>query len=281
MAAVTTGGARPSAFPARRQVGLAGTVRSEFTKIRSIRSTYLTLALVVVAGVAWSIASCAGTASHWSHMSAQARAGVDPTQSSVVGLALLGQLVIVVLGSLVITSEYSTQAIRTSLTVMPRRGVLYCAKVSVFAAVALVVAVAASFLSFFVGQGLLASTHASATLSQPHVLRAVIASAIYVVLCGLFALGLGAVLRSTPGTITAAYGIMFLLPELARALPTAWYQDALRWMPGGQFVAAVTSTGSQSVSDHLFSALGEVAVLGGYTVILLVAGAVTLIRRDA
>jgi ABC-2 type transport system permease protein len=281
MQAVTTGHAQPSPVTGRRRAGLRGTVRSEFTKIRSVRSSYWALALLVVASCAWSIAFCAGTADHWAHMSAQQRSGFDPTQSSVLGLALLGQLFIVVIGALAITSEYSTQEIRTSLTVMPRRGVLYGAKAGVLAAVTIVVAFLASFLCFFIGQELLRSTHASATLSQPNVLRAVVAAALYVTLCGLFAFGLGAVLRSTAGTITAAYGIMFLLPELARALPTAWYQDALRWLPGGQFPAEVTNSQRQNIGPYLFSAWGELAVLGGYAAVLLVAGAVMLRRRDA
>ena len=281
MTAVTTQEVRPGARAARRRrAGLPGTLRSELTKLISVRSTYWALALLILASVAWSIAFCAGTAHHWPHMSVQSRAGFDPTQSSVIGLVLLGQLVIAVLGALTITAEYSTQAIRTSLTVMPRRGVLYGAKAAVFTAVAVAVAFPASFLAWLVGQRLLASTRVEATLGQPNVLRAVLASAIFVVLCGMFSYGLGAVLRNTAGTITAAYGFMFLLPQLARALPTAWYDDAIRWLPGGQFDAAISNSGPP-ISPHLFSTWGELAVFGGYTAVLLIAGAVLLRRRDA
>ncbi len=281
MTAVTTQEVRPGARSARRsRAGLAGTLRSEATKIISVRSTYWALGLLVLASIIWSIVFCAATAAHWPHMSAQSRSGFDPTQSSVIGLVLLGQLVIAVLGALTITAEYSTQAIRTSLTVMPRRGILYVAKAAVFAAVAVAVAFPASFLAWFVGQRLLASTHAQATLGQPNVLRAVLASAIFVVLCGLFSYGLGAVLRSTAGTITAAYGLLFLLPQLARALPAAWYNDAIRWLPGGQFDAAISTSGPP-VSAHLFSTWGELAVFGSYTAVLLIAGAVLLRSRDA
>jgi ABC-2 type transport system permease protein len=282
MAAVTASPARPRPAPAGGyRASVAGTLRSEFTKIRSVRSTYWALFLVVAAGVAWSIAYCAGEASKWPQMSAQDKFGFDPTQSSVVGLALLGQLVIVVLGTLTLTSEYSTGMIRASLTVMPRRGVLYGAKAAVFAAVALVVALVASFVSFFVGQALLSSTHVSATLSQPNVLRAVIGTALYLVLCGLFAFGLGAILRSTAGAMTAAYGFLFLVPQLAKALPGSWYADVDRWLPGGDVVNAFTNTQSVNASQHLFSASGEFAVFGAYTLAVLVAGALLFRRRDA
>jgi ABC-2 type transport system permease protein len=282
MAAVTANAARPRSVPSEGyRASVAGTLRSEFIKIRSVRSTYWTLFLLVAAGVAWSIAYCVGEASKWPHMSAQDKFGFDPAQSSVVGLALLGQLVIVVLGTLTLTSEYSTGMIRTSLTVMPRRGVLYAAKATVFAAVALVVAVVASFASFFTGQALLSSTHVGATLSQPNVLRAVIGSALYVVLCGLFAFGLGAILRSTAGAMTAAYGFLFLVPQLAKALPSSWYADVDRWLPGGDVVNAITNTQTVNTSPHLFSAWGEFAVFGAYTAILLVLGAVLCRKRDA
>jgi ABC-2 type transport system permease protein len=271
---------RPAVAPIRR-AGLMGALRSEFTKISSLRSTYWALAALIAASVGWSVVSCSSEASKWAHLPAQAQAGFDPTQSSDIGLPLLGQLVIVVLGALVVTSEYSTQAIRTSLIVMPRRGVLYTAKVGALALLAAAVAFGTSFLAFFIGQWLLASTHAAATLTQPNVLRSIVLAAVFIVLCGLFSIGLGTVLRSTAATLATAYGFLFLLPELLRALPSSWYFDAVRWLPGGQFVAEITSTEPQPVSTHMFSAWGEVAVFAGYTIIVLVAGAVALSRRDA
>jgi ABC-2 type transport system permease protein len=281
MAAVTASPARPHAAPAPAyRASLAGTLRSELTKIRSVRSTYWTLFLLIAAGLAWSIAYCAGEASRWPAMSAQDKLGFDPTQSSVVGLALLGQLVIVVLGTLSITSEFGTGMIRTSLAVMPRRGAFYGAKAAVLAAVALVVALVASFASFFIGQALLSSTHVSATLSQPNVLRAVIGTALYLVLCGLFAYGLGAIVRSTAGAMSAAYGFLFLLPQLAKALPSSWYADVDRWLPGGDVINSITNTQS-GMNPHLFSAWGELAVFAGYTVILFALGALLFRKRDA
>jgi ABC-2 type transport system permease protein len=281
MTTLTTQPAPAGAVARRGRAGLAGALRSEFTKIRSVRSSYWALALLVLASLAWSIAFCAGTAAHLSHLSPHDRGGQDGAQDSVVGLVLLGQLVVVVLGALTITSEYATAAIRTSLTVLPRRGTLYAAKGGVLAAVTAVIAVLAAFGCFFAGQRLLAGVHAGATLSQPGVLRAVLAAALFVVLCGLFSYGLGAVIRSTAGAITAAYGALLLLPQLARALPETWYNDAVRWLPGGQFDGAITSSGSGPISKYMFGAWGELAVFGGYTLLVLVAGAILTRRRDA
>jgi ABC-2 type transport system permease protein len=285
MTAVMKERARPETEVAGRAgAGLAGTLRSEITKIFSVRSTYWTLAVLVVAALAWSIADCAGVADHWATTPPQARAGLDATQDSLIGLVLFGQLVIVVLAALTITSEYSTQSIRTSLTVMPRRGVLLSAKGLVFTIVATVLAFATSFAAFLTGQALLASTHASATLSQPNVLRAVTVSALVVVICGLFTYGIGCALRSTAATMTTVYAFLFLLPRLAPALPTPWYNDLLRWIPGGQYDGLIISTSGSDGSQtfpHMFGVWGEVAVFAGYAVVTLALGAWAMHRRDA
>jgi ABC-2 type transport system permease protein len=282
MTAVITERLRPGAEATRRRrAGLPGALRSELTKIFSVRSTYWSLALLVLAALAWSIADCAGTAAVWPHLSAQVRAGQDPTQDSLLGLVLFGQLVIVVLGALAITSEYSTHAIRTSLTVMPRRGVLLVAKGLVLAIVAAATAFATSFIAFFAGQGLLAGTHAGAPLSGPGVLGAVTASAVVVVLAGLFTYGIGTALRSTAGTITAVYGFLFLLPRLISALPTTWYNDLVRWIPGGPYDGVIASSVGARYTQNMFGVWGEVAVFAGYAVAALALAAWVIHRRDA
>jgi ABC-type transport system involved in multi-copper enzyme maturation permease subunit len=159
--------------------------------------------------------------------------------------------------------------------------VLFLSKGVVLTAVMLVISLVTSFASFFIGQYLLRSTHETATLSQPGVLRAVLVSACYVAVSGLFAFALAAIVRSTAGAISAAFALVFLLPQIAKALPGAWYADLVRWLPGGDMVSAVTGTNGLNVNEHLFSAWGELAVFGGYTVILLVVGALLFSRRDA
>src|SRR5690348_2115908 len=172
MAATTTTRQAPVLPPPSGRAGFGGTLRSEFTKIRSVRSTYWTLLVLLVVSVGIGAAICAGTAANWNQTSAADRATFDATQVSIAGLFFLGQLVIVVFGAMVLTAEYSTGMIRTSLTAMPRRVTIYTAKALVFAIVALVVTLVAAFISFFLGQALLSSTHASVTLSGPNVLRA-------------------------------------------------------------------------------------------------------------
>jgi ABC-type transport system involved in multi-copper enzyme maturation permease subunit len=277
MAAVTAEGGRLTALPAPSgRAGLLGTLRSEFTKIRSVRSTYWTLLVLFVVCVGIGALISAATASRWSQTSLPDRATFQAARVSLFGL-YLGQLVIVVLGALIITSEYSTGMIRTSLTAMPRRGVLFLSKAVVFTAVALVTGLITSFVAFFLGQALLASTHDSATLSQPNVLRAVIGGGLFLAVCGLFAVGIGAVLRHTAAAISAAVGLLFVIPIVANFLPSSWYIDLDRWLPSNAGIAIWTTR----QVPHEFSAWGEFAVFCAYTAVLLIVGLVLFRKRDA
>jgi ABC-2 type transport system permease protein len=279
MAAITQP-ARPPVLPEPAgRAGLGGTLRSEWTKIRSVRSTYWTLFALLAVSVGIGAAISGGTAASWSHTTAADRATFDATQASIAGLFYLGQLVIVVLGAMVFTAEYSTGMIRTSLTVMPRRVTMYAAKAAVFAVVALVVTLVAAFIAFFLGQSLLASTHESATLSQPNVLRAIIGSALYVTLCGLFAFAAGAILRHTAATITTIIGLLFVIPILVHLLPHSWYIDVERWLPDAAGRAISATIPGQD--PNLFSPWSQFAVFAVYAAVLLVIGAVLFRKRDA
>ena len=213
--------------PETGRASFGDALRSEFTKIKSTRSTYWTLFALVVVCVGIGALACAGTASHPQGVSPT---NFDATQQSLAGL-YVGQLVIAVLGALTITSEYSTGMIRTSLSVQPRRGVVFAAKAVVFAAVTLVIGLITSFASFFVGQAILSSHHLSATLGEPNVLRAVIGGALFLTACGMLAYGLGAVLRHTAAAITAAIGLLFVLTVLVQFLPQSWQDNVDKWMP--------------------------------------------------
>jgi ABC-2 type transport system permease protein len=267
--------ARTRAVPAAaKRPGLPGTLRSELTKIVSVRSTYWTLLAQVLASIGWAVLNCAGVVSHG------ASPDFNAAEGSLTGQVALGELIIVVLGALVITSEYSTGMIRTSLAVMPRRGVLYTAKAMVFAAITFALSLVTSFTSFFIGQAILSGKHYNTTLAQPGVLRAVLLSAAIVTVFGLLAYGAGALIRHTAGAITSILGVIFLIPALAQALPNTWFWDVVRWLPGGEALSPIARS-APPLSPHLFSAWGEFAVFSGYAVVLLALGAWSFIRRDA
>jgi ABC-2 type transport system permease protein len=262
------------------RAGFGGTLRSELTKIGSVRSTVWTLLVLFAVSVGIGAAASRLSATGWSNTPPSQRTPLDATQVSLVGLLVLGPLVIVVLGALVLSAEYSTGMIRTSLIAMPRRGVLYLAKAVAFGAVALVVSRATALTAFFLGQSLLASTHQSATLAGPGVLRAVLGSALYITLCGLFAFAAAAVIRNTAATITAMIGLLFVLPVLVNWLP--WSNDLVRWLPTSAaraISATIWNAGPQN--SHLFSPGGQFAVFAVYTAVLLVVGGILFRKRDA
>jgi ABC-2 type transport system permease protein len=260
--------------PAGR-AGFGGALRSEFTKIRSVRSTYWTLLALVIVTIGIGTLACLGAVSHGAGPRGP---GFDPTFRSLVGL-ILGQLIIAVLGALTITSEYATGMIRTSLAVQPRRGTLFAAKAVVFAVVSLVTGLVASFASFFIGQAILSSKHLNTTLSQPHVLRAVIGGGLFLAVCGLLSFGLGAILRHTAAAITASIGLLFVILILSNFLPQTWQVHVDKWIPfnaGSQVWSTVTDP-----TAHLFSAWTGFGVFAAYAAIAIAAGFMLFSRRDA
>ena len=279
MATVMTSVA-PSPLPsASGRAGLRGVLASEWTKIRSVRSTYWTLLALLVVGIGLGAVVAAATASHFTHLGHGAPAGFDATRRSQTAFTQLGALVLMVLGAMTITGEYATGMIRTSLTTMPRRGTVYAAKLVVFAVMALAVSVVTSFLAFFVGQALMHSTGHAATLTQPNVLRAIVGCALYVVVIGLISYAFGTIIRRTAGAIATMVGILFILPIIVDVLPSNWSQDISRWLPNSA-ADAILTTGS-SGDPNLFPAWGQLAVTAGYAVILLVIGAIMFRKRDA
>src|SRR3984957_1276568 len=164
MAAIAPPNVRLSSLPpAAGRAGLGGAIASEFTKLRSVRSTYWTLGGLFVVSVGLALAITAGTAANMVN-NPQNKAGFDATQISLGAFFELGQLIIAVIGAMVITSEYSTGMIRTSLTAQPRRGVVYAAKAISFTAVTLVISLVTAFIAFFVGQTMYSGKGVAASL---------------------------------------------------------------------------------------------------------------------
>jgi ABC-type transport system involved in multi-copper enzyme maturation permease subunit len=266
--------------PPSGKAGIGGVLRSEWTKLRSVRSTYWTLFALVVVGIGIGALVCFATENHITHLGHGAPLGFDPTARSLTTFVELGQLVMMVLGAMVITSEYSTGMIRTSLTTMPRRGTVFAAKGTIFAVAAFVVSIVTALIAFFLGQAILHSTGDSATLSDPNVLRAIIGTSLYVTVIGVMSFAFGAIIRHTAGTIATMVGVLFILPLIVEVLPSNWTNDINKWIPGsaaGQLLATVPG----SADSTLFSAWPQFAVTLVYTVVLLAIGAFLFRKRDA
>jgi ABC-2 type transport system permease protein len=261
----------------RIQVTQARVLRSEWTKFRSLRSTGTTLLVAVALLVGLGAALSAVTAAQYDTFSAGDRSNFDAIDTSLGGITF-AQLAIGVLGVLLITGEYSTGMIHSSLTIVPRRLPVLWAKLAVFAAVAFAVSLAASLASFAAGQALLSSKGIGVSLTSPGALGSVVGAAVYLTLAGLIALGVGALLRNTAAAISLFVAVFFVIPPLTQLLPATWTSHFVQYLPSNAGSSLFLS--DQSIDNPLSAATG-LAVLAGYAVALVAFAAWRLRRSDA
>jgi ABC-2 type transport system permease protein len=205
-------------------------LRSEWTKFRSLRSTMWTLLVAVLLMVGLGALFSGVTANQWDTLDAVTRATFDPTATSLAGVTF-AQLAIGVLAILMISGEYATGMIRSSLTAVPRRLPVLWGKAAVFTGVVLVVSLAAGLASFLIGQALLDAEGLGISLTDPNAFRSVIGATLYVTLAGLIAMALGALLRTTAAAISTFVGLFFVFPPLTGLLPASWTDVFVPYLP--------------------------------------------------
>jgi ABC-2 type transport system permease protein len=261
-------------LPHTGKVTQARVFRSEWTKLRSVRSTRWSFLVAFVGLVGIAAIATTVVSHHWPHMSPGDRAGFHPLEINLVGVQL-AQLAIGVLGVLVMTAEYSTGMIRASMTAVPKRLPVLWGKAVVYGLTTLALMVPAALLAFVVGQSILSGRHINIAFTQPGVARAVIGAALYLTVIGLFGLGLGAIVRNTAGGIALFAGILFVLPPLMNVLPTSWNNAASPYLPleAGQAIMSITP------GSHLSPWVGF-GLLCAYTAAAYVIAALLLRRRD-
>jgi len=252
---------------------------SEWTKLRSVRSTMWALGTLVVATIGFTTLLTWLASSQWDTFTAVQKAAVlaDPTGQILGSGFQFSQLAVCVLGVLVMTAEYSTGTIRSSLLAVPRRTPMLAAKALVFGALVLVVAEATAFPSFFIGAAILHST-APVSLGDPGVLQAVIGAGLYAAVLGVFAVAVGAIVRHTAGAITGIIGFVLVLSPLALLLPGTVGAHIHAYLPTVAGQALVTSVQGP---DDLLSAWQGFGVFVLWTVGLLLVANYLLKRRDA
>ncbi len=275
MTTVVVQQAEPAYEPATT-IGFGNVLRSEWTKLRSVRSTYWTLLMAVLTTVALGAVICARWAYVARHDGPGNLDGFDPTLTSLNGI-YLAQIAVGALGVLVITSEYGTGMIRATFSAVPQRRSMLAAKGIVFGGAMLLLGEVMSFAAFGIGQALLSGAHAGASLGQPGVLRAVIGAGLYLSAAGLLGLGLGTMIRHTAGALSAFFGLLFGASVIADLLPTSWRNAVIDYMPanaGSQIFTIVRSHDSLSP----WAGLGVFCL---YVVVALGVGMTLVSIRDA
>ncbi|MER5709456.1 ABC transporter permease [Streptomyces sp. NPDC002122] len=246
-------------------------LQSEWTKIRTVSSTVWTLASALLVTVVMSAALCALFKSTFDDLNEVEQATFDPTFASFSGM-ILGQLAMVVFGVLVVGTEYSSGMIRTSLAAVPQRATFLFSKIAVAGGFALVVGLATSFLSFFLGQALLGEHRT--TLGADNVLRAVVGGGLYMGLIAIFSMGVAAMLRSSMLSLGILVPFFFLISQILSAVPKA--KEVARYFPdqaGSKIMQVVPDAmGTEKAPYGPWGGLGimliwvAAAVLGGYLV---------------
>jgi ABC-2 type transport system permease protein len=258
-------------------VTLPNVLRSEWTKLWTLRSTRWSLlaSFIAMAGLGPLIAAV--QMSRWTQLRPHDRLTYDAINTGVGGYHL-AQLAIGVLGVLVITGEYSTGMIRSSLMAVPRRLPVLWAKLLVFAAVTFVLMLIASLISFFAVQAIVTQQHVQHSISDPGALRTVIGSALFLTVLAVMCLGIGGMLRNTAGGIATFVALLFVLPGISAILPSSVNNSISPYLP----INAGTTIASHSFdnSNHLAVWAGF-ALFCGYALVAVLGAAVSLVRRDA
>ncbi|MCW8383642.1 ABC transporter permease [Streptomyces justiciae] len=253
----------------------AQVVRSEWTKIRSVASTVWTLSLAVVVTLALGMLISALSKNEFDKMNRKDQLSFDPTFISFAGMSL-GQLAMIVFGVLVVSNEYSTGMIRTSLAAVPQRGTFLFSKIGVATGLSLVVGLATSFVAFFLGQAMLGEHRAH--IGDTGVLRAVIGGGLYMTLIAMFSMGVAVMLRSPMLSLGILMPFFFLISNILGNVSAT--KKIGRYLPdqaGSKIMQVVTPVDD----DTPYGPWGGLAIMVLWVAAAIAGGYVLLKKRDA
>ncbi len=269
--------------PDRLRAGVPQALRSEWVKLRTVRSTAWSLVLFV--GISILFTSLLTSGSSTEGGSPGHGGDNDIVMDSLAGI-WFGAIAATVLAVLVITSEYGTGMIRTTFAANPRRRIVLAAKTMVVSGVVLVTGLATSGACFQVGQWMLRGNgfdydggYPAITLADHDALRAVLGSGLYLGLLAVFALGIGATLRHTAGAITVVLATLLAPVIVLGFFPEGVDDQVARYCLIGAGLAI-----QQTVvrDDNIpLSPGGGLAVAAAYAAVALLVALWTIGRRDA
>jgi ABC-2 type transport system permease protein len=284
MTTITPTQAHPSQRARSTSLSFGGVLRSEWIKLRSLRSTTWSYLIVIAISLGMalimslSMASGMSGGTDVSSMPAAEQVSLI-VQSSVFGV-FFGQLVAGVLGVLVISGEYTTGMIRSTLTAVPKRLPALAAKAVVLFVATFVIGLLANLGAFLVASVVFAGSDVSASLADPAVFLPILGGALYLALVALFALGVGTMIRSSAGGIAAVLGVVLLLPTVLQMIPAEWAQDLIPYLISSAGLGIFTSQTAEPTADAFGAWLNLLIVLA-WVGASIAGAAVLLKRRDA
>jgi ABC-2 type transport system permease protein len=257
-------------------VSFAGLLRSEWIKLRSVRSTVWSYATVIVISLGMAAVMSASSGFGGEQIPTDAQPAIV-AQAATFGV-FFGQLVVAALGVLAISGEYSTGMIRSSLTASPARLPMLAAKAVVLFVCTFVVGVLGTVGSYLVAAPIMAGLGITAGITDPDLLLPLLGGALYLAMVSVFALGIGAILRSSAGGIAAALGAILLLPIAFLMIPAQWALDVSPFLI---LNAGLAIFGLNGFTSATFETWQNVLIVLGWVIVALAAASVLLRRRDA
>ncbi|WP_083962562.1 ABC transporter permease subunit [Hoyosella altamirensis] len=248
-------------------------LHAEWIKFRSVRSTKWSLIALVVLGVGLTAMVCALSAD-WL---ASAEADESPASFVTWGM-MFAQITAVVLGGLIVTSEYGTGMIRNTFAAMPRRGRVLLAKATVLTAVLLVAGTATAFAGYLAGNWFLTDVGVGVPIDGDGVLRALFGNGLYLAGLGLFTFAVGVLVRHTAAALSIVLGLIFVVGNMAFFLPGAWGEWVAKLMPGNAGSAIAMPVNFNPDALGPWTGFG---VFAAEVAIVLIIGWIAVQRRDA
>lgn len=285
MSATTTTGARPAGTTPTGTLTFGGALRSEWIKLRTVRSTVWCYAIIVVLTVLFGIL----LANTFTGPTGGELPASDQQEIALRAATLslgFSQLVASVLGVLVISGEYGTGMIRSTLTAVPKRTPALFAKALVFGAVTLVVGLVAIGATALVTSPMLPSVGITPDFGDTQFLLALGGGALYLALIGVMSLALGAIIRNSAGGIAASLGLLLVLPTVlqifAAVTNATWAINIGTFLPSSAGAQLYSYAAEGGVTDGFvtLSSLQGGLVLTAWVVVLMAAAAVLMKRRD-
>ncbi|WP_420310652.1 ABC transporter permease subunit [Streptomyces sp. YS-B37] len=247
-----------------------GSLHAEWTKLRTLPSTWWLLAATVALTAA--VGAAAASSLTTQVCPSPAACHEDTVKLSLTGVQL-SQSLCLVLGALSMGAEYSTGTIRTTLTAMPGRWRVLTSKAATLSLLTAVAGALAVLSALALSHLILPSPTDGATL------RAAAGSTLILVLVTLLGLSLATLLRDTGGAITLGLGVLYVIPILSRLVNSPTWQHRLqRWTP---MPAALSIQATKNLERLTIAPWPGLGVLAAYAVGLLALGGTVLRLRDA
>jgi len=259
--------------PGVRRPGFSDTLRAEWIKFWSVRSTFWSTAMLFLLGAGLTTLVCA-TSAEWL---ASGEADESPLSFITWGL-MFAQITAIALGTLVVTAEYGTGMIRATLAATPRRGAVLAAKALVLSSTLFVVGTLTAFAGYFAGDWFLDREGIGIALGDEGVLRAMVGSGLYMAGLGLLAAAVGLLIRHTAAALSIVLALVFVVGNMAFLLPGTWGEWTAKLMPGNAGSAVATPV---SFNPELLDPWVGFGVFAGEVAALLLVAWLVFRRRDA